>query len=268
MPATPYRDLVAATAAAGFDALSIWPLMYRRAQSREGLDPQTMRAIADDAGVRITDLDPCGDWLPAGPDAPAEPIFRADWGRAQFFEAAAVLGADTIVAVHLTGGSVDPGFAIDAFGTLCDDAAAHGLRVALEFMPFSGIPDLAAGWGIVEAAGRANGGLVLDVCHYVRSGGGAARLASIPPERIFSIQLADGPAAAPDDIVDEAMFHRALPGTGEMGVARILADLAARGVRARTGPELYQRAWADMTATEVAARLMAATQAVLGAGSA
>jgi sugar phosphate isomerase/epimerase len=268
MPATPYRDLVAAAAGAGFDALSIWPLMYRRAQSREGLDPATMRAIADDAGVRITDLDPCGDWLPAGPDAPTEPIFRADWGRRQFFEAAAVLGADTLVAVHLTGGSVDRAFATDAFGTLCDDAAAHGLRVALEFMPFSGLPDLAAGWAVVEGAGRSNGGLVFDVCHFVRSGGGADLLRSIPADRIFSIQLADGPAVAPADLVDEAMFHRAPPGEGEMGVAAILAGLAEHGVRARVGPELYQRRWAEMPAAEVASLLMAATRSVLGAPTA
>src|SRR5215207_2948403 len=146
MPATPYRELVAAAAVAGFDALSLWPLMYRRAQSREGLDPRRMRAIADDVGIRITDLDPCGDWLPAGADAPSEGIFRVDWVREDFFAAAAVLGADTLVAVHLTGGSVEHGRAVEGFASLCDDADAHGLRVALEFMPFSGIRDLAEGW--------------------------------------------------------------------------------------------------------------------------
>src|SRR4051794_16402371 len=88
MPATPYRELVEAAASAGFDALSLWPLMYRRAQSREGLDPRTMRSIADDAGIRVTDLDPCGDWVPVDPGAPAgEGIFRVDWGRADFFDA-------------------------------------------------------------------------------------------------------------------------------------------------------------------------------------
>jgi sugar phosphate isomerase/epimerase len=268
MPATPFRDLVAAAAAAGFDGLSLWPLMYRRAQSREGLDPVTMRAIADDAGVRVTDLDPCGDWLPADPNASAEGIFRVDWGRQQFFDAAAALGADTLSAVHLTGGAVDRAAAVDGFATLCDDAAAHGLRVALEFMPFSGIPDLASGWSIVEEADRPNGGLVLDVAHFVRSGRGDDVLAQVPPERIYSIQLADGPAEPPGDLVDEAMFHRALPGEGDFGVAVLLAALAARGVRARVGPELYQRSWADATPAELARRLMAATRAVLPAGAA
>jgi sugar phosphate isomerase/epimerase len=264
LPATPYRDFVGAAASAGFDAVSLWPLMYRRAQSREGLDPATMRAIADDAGIRVTDLDPCGDWLPADPDAPSEGIFRADWGREQFFEAAAVLGSDTIVAVHLTGGRVEHAAAVDGFGTLCDDAAAHGLRVALEFMPFSGIPDLASGWSIVREADRPNGGLVLDVAHFVRSGRGDDLLASIPPERVYSVQLADGPAESPGDLVDEAMYHRRPPGEGDFGVAALLATLAARGVRARVGPELYQRSWGDSTAAEVAAALMAATRAVLG----
>jgi sugar phosphate isomerase/epimerase len=107
LPATPFRDLVAAAADAGFDAITVWPLTYQRAISREGLGPTTMRQVVDDAGIRVTDLDPCGDWVPIRTvdDVPAP--FRARWRRHHFFEAAAALGADTIVAVDLGGGSVE-----------------------------------------------------------------------------------------------------------------------------------------------------------------
>jgi hypothetical protein len=99
LPATPFRELVGAAAAAGFDAITTWPLIYRRAQSREGLDPSTMRRIAEDAGIRITDIDPCGDWLPAsagdddddGPTqfvrSPGLPRFYLEIGQSQMREA-------------------------------------------------------------------------------------------------------------------------------------------------------------------------------------
>jgi sugar phosphate isomerase/epimerase len=264
LPATPFRDFVGAAAGAGFDAISMWPLMYRRAESREGLDPATMRGMVVDAGLHVTDIDSCADWLPppsGGTDAPTP--FRSVWKRPQFFDAAAALGADCIVAVHLTGGEVEHGVAVAGFASLCDDAAKHGLRVALEFMPFSGIPDLASAWSIVDEAGRRNGGLVVDVCHLVRSGGDETALRQVPPDRIFSVQLGDGPAQPPTDLVDEAMYHRADPGDGDFDVAGFLARLAHDGVRTRVGPELYRAGWSERDPSLVALDLMAATQRVL-----
>jgi sugar phosphate isomerase/epimerase len=266
LPATPFREYIAAAAAAGFDAVTVWPLTYRRAISREGLDPATMRTIAEDAGLRITDVDSCGDWVPAPEVAMDVPtIFRSLWKRPDFFDAAENLGADTIVAVHITGGDLAHDVAVEGFGRLCDEAAEHGLRVALEFLPFSGIPDLPTAWSVVRDVARPNGGLVLDVCHLRRSRWDGGTLSSIPPDRIFGIQLGDGPTEAPADLREEAMFHRMLPGEGAFSVADVLGRLTELGVRAPIGPELYQRIWSERPAQEVASDLMAATRAVLSA---
>lgn len=268
LPATPFRDLVAAAAGAGFDAITLWPLMYRRAQSREGLTPPEMRRILDDHGIVVSDVDPCGDWLPAGPDAPTSGVMKAEWTRHQFFEAAAVLGATTMAAVHLTGGTVSHQQAVDGFGALCDDAAEHDMRVGLEFLPFSGIPGLADGWAVVRDADRANGGLVFDVWHYVRSGRDDALLRTVPADRFFSIQLSDGPAVAPgDDLLEEAMWSRLPPGDGEMDVAGILDVLRELGVSTRVGPELYRRDFAERPAADVARELIAVTRRVVEIGA-
>jgi sugar phosphate isomerase/epimerase len=267
LPATPFRDLVDAAAWAKFDALTLWPLIYRRAQSREGLDPPTMRRMVEDAGLHITDLDPCGDWIPATTAADGEEVpkpFRSVWSRHDFFDAAAALGADCIAAVHLAGGDIDHDQAVTGFVELCDDAAEHGLRVALEFMPFSGIPDAGAAWRIVGEADRPNGGMLLDLCHLTRSGGHPAVLASVPADRIFGIQIGDGPFDTPADLRDEAMFHRQLPGEGAFGVREHLEALGARGVRTRVGPEVYQRGFSERHPRDVATDLMAATRRVLG----
>ena len=139
----------------------------------------------------------------------------------------------------LDDAGLDLGRDTEGFAALCDEAAEHGLRVALEFFPFSNVPDLATSWSIVSQADRPNGGLVLDIWHYVRSGRDDDLLARIPPERIYTVQLSDGPATAADDLAAEAMYGRLLPGKGEFGVAAFVSRLDTMGVRAPCGPELY-----------------------------
>lgn len=266
LPATPFAAYVDVARSAGFDAVSIWPLVYRRATTREGLDGMTMRRLVEDAGLRVTDVDGCGDWLPTPADdsnSDVPTIFRSIWTRDNFFEAAEAVGATTVVAVALRPDLPRHDHAVEGFAQLCDDAAERGLRVALEFMPFSGVPDLASAWAIVCDADRHNAGLVIDTGHLTRSGWDAAVLQSIPPKRIFGVQLVDGPAAAPDDLRDEAMYGRLLPGEGDFDVAALLAVLGEMGVRADVGPELWQRTWSERPPAEVAADLFRACRAVL-----
>lgn len=263
LPAAPFRDYVAAAQSAGFEGISMWPLTYRRALSREGLDPATMRSIAADAGLRITDLDPVGDWLPTptGDDVPA--LFRSVWSRHEFLACAADLSIECLTAVQLTPDPVPHDVAVSGFARLCDDAAEHGLRVQLEFMPFSGVPDLHTAVAIVHDAERPNAGVLFDVCHFVRSGGTLADLAVLPPALVTSIQLGDGVTTPPHDLRDEAMFQRSLPGDGSFDVPGILRGLAEHGVRAAVGPEVYRRGFSERPPSDVAADLMAATRRVL-----
>ncbi|CAB4362374.1 MAG: TIM barrel protein [Actinobacteria bacterium] len=233
------------------------------AQSREGLDPATMRAIAHDAGVRITDLDPVGDWLPVEGNSDTPALFKSVWSRQQFLDCASELGIERLTAVQLAPDAVVHDVAVEGFTTLCDDAAAHGFGVQLEFMPFSGISNLSIALRLLRDADRANASLLLDVCHFSRSGGTADDLRMIPSGLVSALQLADGPLAAPTDTRDEAMFHRRLPGDGQFHVAELLAVLADTQVSCAVGPELYGRSWSERNATDVACDLMAATRRVL-----
>ena len=152
---------------------------------------------------------------------------------------------------------------ISWFAALCDDAAEHGLKVALEFMPFSGVADLAAAMRIVSGADRPNSGVLFDVCHFVRSGGSITEIDATAAARIASIQIGDGLRHCPADLRDEAMFGRLSPGDGDFGVATLLAALRDRGVSARIGPEVYRRGWSERAPDLVASDLMAATRSVL-----
>lgn len=264
LPRTAFGELVAAAAGAGFDAITIWPHAWYRALKREGLSPVEMRRILDGHGVGVTDVETASDWLPAATlaEAPRTPV-AAGHDRRSLFAIADALGAETVIAAHLTGGPVDRERAIEGFGQLCDDAAAHGLRVALEAVPFTGVSTIVDAWAIVAGAGRGNGGIVFDSAHHARGGAGDRDLQAVPANRYLAIQLADGGAQAPGDLLHEAMYDRLEPGAGELEIARVLALLARHGVRAPTGPEVYRRSWDAVPAATVAGRLAAATNAVL-----
>jgi len=263
LPAVPFRGFIGAAASAGFSAVSMWPLMYRRAQSREGLTPVEMRAVAAEAGVRVACFESCGDWLPLNEDGPTNNVFRVEWSRHDFFQAAMELGADTVAASDMTGGTFSHQQSVDGFAQLCADAESHGLLVALEFIGFSGIKDLATAWSIVRDSRAANARLVFDVCHFRRGGSTLEQLRDVPPHLITDIQLADGPTSAPDDLLNEAMYGRTLPGTGDFAVADLLAALDAHGVTGRIGPEIFLPEGTEAP-DATAAMLIEATRQVLG----
>ena len=62
-----------------------------------------------------------------------------------------------------------------------------------EFLPWTGIPDLATAWRIVESAARENAGILLDTWHWQRQPGGPAVdvLRGIPGDRIPVLQVCD-----------------------------------------------------------------------------
>jgi sugar phosphate isomerase/epimerase len=126
------------------------------------------------------------------------------------------------------------------------------------------VPDVATAMQIVDGAGRANGGLVVDIWHHLRSGRDDAALRAVPAEKVFTVQLSDGPAQAPDDIVAEAVYGRRLPGEGDFDVVGFLRLLGEIGVRASVGPELYHASFEQRDPVEVAKELAAATRRVLG----
>ena len=108
--------------------------------------------------------------------------------------------ARTFGVGHLNAGLLEKlplDIMVEAFGALCD-RAGDDLVVALEFMPYSGVPDLATAWRILAEAGRPNSGLIVDVWHWARAGMTAADLAEVPAERIVVGAVVRCPGRADD----------------------------------------------------------------------
>jgi sugar phosphate isomerase/epimerase len=230
---TPFRDQVRAAAAAGFDSISIWPNIWRHAIRKDGLTVTDMRAMLDDHGLKMTDVDAYRDWAPPPTqDSVAFGPNKSGIPREECLEICAKLGGTTIVAVHLTDTPLNYDRDTEAFAKLCDDAAEYGLRIGLEFVAFSNVPDVATAMRIVAGAGRANGGLIVDLWHHARSTFDNEALAKVPGEKVYTVQFCGAPAKSPYGLVEEAMYHRDWPDTGDLGVSEFLRTLERSGAQA------------------------------------
>lgn len=232
----PILDRLAHARTAGFDAVSIWPSDLR------GFDLVQVRDAVAAAGLVVSEVEVLGCWLPGQAEAPPSLWDRLKWQTPErMLPMAQALGAHTISAAELFGLPFDGPAMAASFSDLCARAADHGLRVALEFVPSGGIGGLAQAWELVERADAPNGGLMVDSCHFHTSTSSLDLLASIPGDRIYSVQLADAPAGADAQMVNR-MQDRLLPGEGVVDLAGFMAALSATGTTAPTGIEMFSAA--------------------------
>jgi len=242
-----FADLVEAAAAGGFRSISIWPHHYQRARS-DGLCDRDMKLMLEDNGLVVTELDCLMDWLPgghssrAGAPAPEDPVMQAaslSVNEDFFYHIADTLGGRHLNAIRCSRRPMETEAVAEAFAALCDRAAQHGLMVSLEFLPWSGVPDIASALGIARLADRRNGGVMLDTWHHFRSGGGAAGLLGVPGDCIVAVQLNDAAAEPAPDLVNESLHGRLLPGQGAIDLVAVVRALDAIGCHAPMGVEVF-----------------------------
>jgi sugar phosphate isomerase/epimerase len=264
VPQSGLRQRIAAAADAGFAAISVFPHEVQAAHDA-GLTDADLRTLLRDHGVAIAEIDPLLSWLPgdaagAGLSAEGQRFLAA--GEDRFYAIADALGARSINAALADPRPVETAAVADAFGALCTRAAAHGLLVTLEFLPWTAIRDAATAAAIVESAGCANGGVMLDAWHWLRSG---ADLESLPAARVFGVQLSDAPAQAEADLIDETLHRRLVPGDGDADLAGLLRRLRAGGCDAPIGVEVFSDVVALQPLRETAQQMARAARRLLAA---
>jgi sugar phosphate isomerase/epimerase len=149
---------------------------------------------------------------------------------APMLESAAELGAKRL---SVCGDDPDRPRLVARFAELCELAAGFGLGVDLECMAWRQVASFPDAVRVVEAAGRPNGGALVDALHLSRTGGAPGDLEGVPTERIRSAQLCDAPARPPssnDAIIQEARAGRLPPGEGELPLRELLAALPDHAV--------------------------------------
>ncbi len=248
-----FAERLDAAVAGGFSAVSMFPTDYREALSA-GLTPADMRSMMDDRGVRVAALDPYSRWLPdwRPPDGvSAQNLALLDMDERELLTAAESLGVEAVSVVEPFGVVRPLDLLVEAFAAVCDRAAESGLRVQLEFIPFTGIKTLAAAWDIVRLADRPNGGIVFDVWHFLRGDPDEALLRRIPGDRIFAVQVCDGRSEPMESPVQDALRHRLLPGEGDWDVTGLVRLLRRRPETAVFGIEVFSEELWALPAAEI-----------------
>jgi len=205
-PDTAPGPFVSACATAGWSACGVWfdPDTWDDAVARD------VRRRLDDTGLVALDI---------------EPVFITPDGDhgARIVDAAATIGARNVLVV--SRGIGDEAFT-ERFGELCDLAAPHGIGCSVEFMAFMSVRTLPQALDVLDAIDRPNAAVLVDNLHLARTGGTVDDVAAIDPGRLPYAQLCDAPAAAPDNLVVEALDGRGVLGSGDLPVVELVEALA------------------------------------------
>jgi sugar phosphate isomerase/epimerase len=258
--ARPFEERVRAAADAGFAAMGLYIGEYQRLRA-EGQTDGDLRAVLDAHGMRVLEIEALRGWTATGPDRQA----YLETELAVFGMSDALGPGHHVQVIGPYTGTLDD--AAEAFAGVCDRAAEHGLCAAIEFLPeMSNIPDADSAMEIITRAGRANGGICLDSWHHVRGANDDDMLRRVPPERIFAVQIDDGPRRRVDaDYYTDCTRYREVPGEGDFDLVGFLRLLADMGVRVPLSVEVISTALLEQPAGELARTLYEGTRRVMSA---
>jgi len=255
-PRFSFEDRVAAAAAAGFSGIGLLSEDYAALRAAGHRDADLQRVL-DDHGLRIAEVEFLFGWATEDP-ASGE------------LEATLLAMVDAFSPHHLTCGELGPpgsgpslDLTIERFAGLCDRAAEHDTRVALEFLPWSAVPDLRTAWTIVEGAGRSNGGVLVDAWHYYRGRPDDGLLRSLPPSAVAGVQLDDADELPEGSAMEDTILRRRLPGAGSFALEDLVRTLDLIGVDVPYSVEIMSTEEQARPVAEAATRAHDASAAVL-----
>ena len=248
-----FRGYIDATAAAGFDSVSLWAfhLMFAGAGAVDAVRASGLKVEAVEATI---------GWTGGPSDAVTAEIDG-------LIATGSDLGARIIGAACL-GPIDDTGAAAAGLASVAERAAEADMLIALEFLPWTGVPSLAAANELVLASGSDSATVLLDTFHWIRQPGGPDLdvLRSLPGDRIAYVQLCDPSDAADmpvDQIENEAMRGRQAPGAGLVDYAAIWDALEHIGSDPFVAAEVFSDQLAAQGASSMAQAVHDACRSVL-----
>jgi sugar phosphate isomerase/epimerase len=214
------RDRCEHAARVGMAGTGIWHADLEHVLETRSL--AEVRRLFDDNGLAHVELEFLWEWFL---DPSDERRQESDRLRGVLFEAAAALPAHHVKVGNIPGTPCELPRLIDAYGELCADAAKHtDARIVYEFMPFDvNVHDLDTALALVDGADARNGGLAIDTWHMSKLGITPDDLRRVPLSRLAWVELSDGFYESMDDLVDETVNHRQLPGEGEFPIPEYIA---------------------------------------------
>ena len=199
--------------------------------------PREARRLIEGAGLETVTFQPFRDF-----EGLPEPQRSKAFARAERkFDVMEELGCDLLMICS----NVSP----DALGgidraaadlrELAERAARRGMRIAFEALSWGRhVHDYRDAWEIVRRADHKALGLVLDSFHVLARKTDLSAIKTIPPDRIFLVQMADAPRLEMD-YLSWSRHHRCFPGQGELPIADFMRALDETGFDGLLSLEIF-----------------------------
>jgi sugar phosphate isomerase/epimerase len=264
----PFEERVRAAAGAGVRHIG-WALDDFAAARSAGMSGRELRRLADNAGVRVAEIEFLRGWAgtEGTKDVPGMDVGSLPWTAQEriLLEMAEVFEAD-----HVNVGDDGSGNAmlawselVDRFGAICARAAQSNLLVVLEFMPWTGFPDLESAWRLIREVDAPNGAILLDTWHFFRGSGNMEYLEVLPEDALGLIQVNDaGPPQG--EMIEDTMLRRVFPGDGEFDLEGMFSKLVARNLRAPVSVEVMSNVIEVMSPADAVKRAKDSASQLLG----
>ncbi|SOC56504.1 Sugar phosphate isomerase/epimerase [Chromohalobacter canadensis] len=245
-----FEHRVEAAARAGYKGIGLVHPDLMATKDRLGY--AEMNRIMAANGIKHIEFEFLAGWYKSGAERRASDVMRSE-----LFEAAEALNARAVkVAPGLdeTEAQADVPRMVDCFGELAIEAAQYGTALTLEIMPFSNVRSIDMARRIVEGAGQANGGLLIDIWHLARSGINYSDIAQIDPRYIGGVELNDADRYPIQPLWLDTIHRRRLPGEGALDVQAFVKAVQATGFKGPWGVEILSESHRRMPLDEMAHR--------------
>jgi sugar phosphate isomerase/epimerase len=255
------RERIEAASAAGFRGFGLLSADLPAAEQEYGLSG--IRAMLDDNGMVDLELEGIPYWWDDGPQRAESDRIRHDLLRA-----AEVLGARHIkVTPDGDDAPWDREHWAAKFAELATQAQNAGTRLGIEFFPWSNIKTLQDGLQLVEDAGHATAGVVIDAWHIERAHTPAAELASVPLHRIIGVELNDADSQVVGTLFEDTAHRRRYCGEGVFDLTGMIKALRTAGWAGPWGVEILSVEHRSLPVGEALNRAAASARRAFAAAS-
>jgi len=173
-------------------------------------------------------------------------------GAGALATAAAHVGAEWVLIGGFRG-AVDAA-TVERVGAAADVVVQAGARLAVEFSTSRTKSCVADALVLVDAVGAHRAGVLIDTWHFFHGIATWDELEAIPLDRIAYVQFADAPPPASDDLAQETLHRRALPGDGVLELDRFARTLLDRGWQGVVSAEVLNADLRGLPVADVARR--------------
>ncbi len=117
-----------------------------------------------------------------------------------------------------------------------------GVRFALEFLPWCELDDIRKTRAFLARLGLSDVGVLVDTWHWTHGPSTLGDLEELPLAEIAYVQFDDHPALASDDLLQETISRRALPGDGIFELRSFADAMKRKGYQAPVSVEILSEA--------------------------